>query len=581
MENFTKWFSLRLFSFRLYRQRRAGKGCSRALTLFLPLLLLLSLLLANPLSARRLALVIGVNYKGNEAGIPPLEVCEKDAKLIERELKRKGKFDSVAVLLGRMVTAKNVGNRISRLTDRVKAEDTVVIYFSGHGTYQKDDSAPNGMRNFIIMYQRPHLPDNLLDKWVRRIKTKNLVWVFDSCYSGGIAAKGRRSRGSAPIPISRGELGRVIENGDADNYFGNRAIIGSSAANQTSIEVSGNINHGIFTYHFSRSLAEKNGDLNRDGTVTVLEAFEWTKPRVEQTARRYKHTQTPTISGNASGIAISGRRSPKPPKPTPLTPAPPPAAAPLPAAGTAVASPTQLAQPVTAAEPQTIAHSKRSSAQIYTTIFESTVAGPTPLDPRQQVERNRRGNRPRRLDLLLSGKRYPFQVTWISSSQLRREMGESIPLGVYSHRGRVYKNRVARIRVKNIPTGLYQVELKADGYPLIKERLGVEKIAKNNRLFVVASLAGYGTIRGKVFYKTFDRPLAGQKIWLPTIKETNQIHNMTSTKDGSFWFLNLLPGDDYYIRASFAENSPLDNKKLRVQANTVTNVDVVLSRKVL
>ena len=96
---------------------------------------------------------------------------------------------------------------------------------------------------------------------------------------------------------------------------------------------------------------------------------------------------------------------------------------------------------------------------------------------------------------------------------------------------------------------------------------------------MVASLSGYGTIRGKVFYKNFDTPMAGQTIWMPTVKQTNQVHKMKSTTDGSFWFLNLTQGSDYFIKASFLESLPLDNKYITVESGKTTKLDIVLNQR--
>ena len=541
-------------------------------------------LFADSLSARRLALLLATNYTGNQAGIPHLKLCERDARLIEKRLEKQGRFDKVEALLGKMVTAKNVGQKISWLAKTVKKSDTVMIYFSGHGTFQKDDAAPNGLRNFLLMYRRPHLPDNLLDKWVRKIKTKKLVWIFDCCYSGGIAGKGKRSRGSGPIPIARKQRGKVIENGDESLYFGNKAIIGSSSSNETAIEVGKPIEHGVFTYFFAKSLDPKKGDLNQDGTVTLLESFEWTKPRVAEMAKRYKHKQNPVIGGNASGIYIAGREIPKPPPqekiPKPSKPfSPPKEEVPKPALAKPEPSIMQPEDPVGAAEPPVIPHKKKGKVTLYTTIYKSTAAGPTPEDPNKIIARNKEPDKIRNISVSLSKHTYPIQIKWLTEKQLRIQSGEQIPLGVYSHRSKVYKNRAAKIIIKNVPTGVHEIVIKADGYPVITERLGVERDSKKNKLFITVSLFGYGTIRGKVFFRSFDRPLSGQNIYMPKITQTNQVHRMTSASDGSFWFLNLLPADDYFIKASFAEKLPLDNKKLTIKANTTTKVDVVLSRK--
>lgn len=545
---------------------------------------LLTLLFAAPLALgslsaqNRYGLIIGVNYKGNLAGIPPLDLCEADAQLMEQSLRSQGRFTEVKALLGRMVTAQNIENAINELAGKVGPNDTVALYFSGHGTYQRDASAPNGIRNSIVMFERPHLPDNVLNDWVKKIPTAKLVWIFDCCFSGGIANKGNRTtRGAGEVPINPGQPGRVIENGGEDFYFEDKAIVASSDANETSIEVRGNINHGVFTYFFSQGLRPSNGDLNRDGTVTLLEAFEWSKPRVAQEAKRYNHNQNPQISGQASGIFIAGNVTPTPPtpqpQPQPVTPPNPPEP---PQPGP---TPPDLPDPVTPDEPQPVPSNITGAVTIYTTILRSIAAGPTPTDPMTLILRNRRGNSDRNIAVKFSGQTVDAKITWLNEAQLRARTGEQIPLGFYSHQGRRINNQVAMIEVARVPTGVHEIEIQADGYPILTERLGVERSAQNNRLFVVASLSGFGTIRGKVFLKNFETPLAGQEIWMPVVNSTNQVHKMRSVADGSFWFLNLPPNSNYFIKASFLESTALDDKMLTVEEGKTTTVDVVLTQR--
>lgn len=398
-------------------------------------------MLAGPLAAQgRLALIVGSNYKGNSAGIPPLDLCEADANLMKETLETHGGFKHVEVLLGQMVTSSRVEKAIDALSSKAGAKDTVVLYFSGHGTYQRDSSAPNGLRNYIVMYDRPHVPDDVLNTWVGKIKTPKLVWIFDCCYSGGIAKKGKKSRGQGDVPIDDDQKGKVIENGK-DIYFEDKAIMASSDANETSIEVRGGINHGIFTYYLAQGLQPRNGDLNKDGTVTALEAFEWTKTRVINKAKEFNHRQTPQISGHASGILIAGKTDPKPPEPEPVKPEPEPVTPdpePQPEPGP---TPPDVEDPVTPDEPDVVEHDEKSKAVIVTTIYKSMQAGPTPMDPVQILARRKRGNDDRRIQVRVSGNEYDTKISWLDERQLKARTGETIPLGWYTFKGKKYKNR--------------------------------------------------------------------------------------------------------------------------------------------
>lgn len=543
-------------------------------------------LAVSPVFGERIGLVIGSNYTGNQAGIPPLELTETDARLMEDTLKQKGTFDSVKVLLAREVTASNVKKEIDGIAAKAGKDDTVVVYFSGHGTMQQDSSAPNGYRNYLIMFNRPHLSDEMLDGWLSEIDSPKTVLIMDACFSGGIADRGRKGVGDVPIPA--GQAGVVLEN-QSSAMFTERVIVASSAANETSVEVHGTINHGLFTYYFSQGMDPKNGDMNRDKSVTILEAFEWSKKRVTNMAMRLKKRQNPQVAGRAAGVVVTGRE-PEPPKveevaqaPTtsqPTFPPPVPAQA-EPVQETPANEPVQVVQvtqaPVTTQEPppQTGTGAVTGNYTIITTIYRSMLAGPAPMDPAEKLRRMKAGDRDRNIRVALSGKEIPARVEWVDEKGLATISGETIPLGNYSSHGRLKKNQVAVIHLNGVPAGVQAMAISAEGYPILTDRVAVEK-GDEGKLMIVASLSGYGSIQGKVFHKNFDTPLAGQSIWMPTVEAPNVIHKVVSQSDGSFWFLNLPPGEHYYIKPSFAEETPLDNKQLEVKDGQVTTVDVVL-----
>lgn len=543
-------------------------------TIVLCIMLCLS---GGALQAKRFALVIGSNYQGNAAGIPELELCERDADLMQQTLKAQGSYDSATVLLGRMVTASRVQAALQDVAKNAGPTDVVTIYFSGHGVFQRDASAPNGLRNYIVMFDRPHVSDKELNEWLKGIRTPNVTLILDCCFSGGIAKKGRRGIGDVPVSDNSG--GTVIQDGDDNFYFQNKAIIASSDANETSIEVRGAINHGVFTYFFAQGLVPANGDLNKDGTVTALEAFEWSAKRVAAEAAKYNnHQQHPQISGNAKGIFLAGRErpapTPVPPEPNkpevePNKPEPPPVVTPNEPAPPNVEPPPNP-NPVTAGQ-----------VQLATTILRSNLSLPQTGNPEFTLRQSRGIEQDRKIKVRFSGKEYPATVMWVDSNGLKAATGLSVPLGTYTV-GRngtptVVPNQVAIINVTGVPAGVHEVQIDVDDYAPIKETVGVEQGLPVKK-FIVASVRGTGTIRGRVFLKNFEQPLPGQTIWMPTVTATNQVHRMKSQEDGSFWFMNLPPGKYYEIKASFEENIKLDNQRITVRDGATTELDIVLTR---
>lgn len=525
----------------------------------------------------RYALIIGTNYQGNPAGIPPLELCEKDAKYLDSQVRKVGGFRDVNVLLGRQVTKANIEAAFKELASKVKKDDVVFIYFSGHGSKERDVNSPTGTRNYLVCFNRPHLYDHELDKLLSQIQSPKTVVVLDCCYSGGISKKGKATRGTGGIPIPQG-LDGVVRQNHEDYLFQDKPIIASADSSQLAWEAGGNINHGIFTYNFGQAL--EKADLNKDEVITVLEAFFYAREGTIQMARKIGQEQTPQISGNASGVYLVGSNVPKPSKDA----TPPPKLEqkePLPESAPPVESPVTPPTKVTNDEPppQWIP-SNMGSIRIRTTILSERdlVSHRGQETPRELIEKNRRnqsrgpGQNPsnsnlRRVLVLLNGEPFPFQL----------ETKSSLVWGSYMSQGRIIPGNVYHILLSKVPAGVHQLKVLADDYPEFETAIGVIP-NKENEIDLVTSLKNFGAIQGRVFYKTLDNPIQNHPIFMPTIVSTRGVQKVNTDKDGYFYFTNLKPGN-YEIRASFAESLKLGNNIIQVKPGEVTKVDIILNVK--
>lgn len=509
---------------------------------------------------KRYGLIFGSNYTGNKAGIPELNLCEADATYLNDEIRRVGNFDEVKIVLGKDVTKDNIEKEIKALAKKAGDNDTVLLYFSGHGAFQRDASAKNGMRNLIICYDRPHLPDDELNKYLEKVKSPKTVFIFDCCFSGGIAKKGKATRGSADVPIPEGSDGTVKQDSE-DFFFQDKAIISSADDNQTAIEVGGSINHGIFTYNFGKALS--TADLNKDNVVTALEAFFKSREETVQMAKKFQHEQVPQISGNASGIFLSGKKNPEPPKP--VDPPKPPAPSVDPEPDPVKPDPVQPV--VTPQEPPVVPTNERGDLVLKTTIIQDRAYGLSDLPPDILIfaKKKRKGNR--NVKVYIDDQEFTSSVTASSSNfwgAVKRQ-GQLIPGNIYT------------ITLSKVPAGVHKITIKADDYPEIQETFAVLP-NKKNELPITVSMSGFGAIQGKVFYKTLDNPVINQPIFMPTISSVTGIQKLNTDSEGNFWFTNLKPGD-YEIKASFAEDLNLNNSMINVREGDVTKVDVILNVK--
>lgn len=538
---------------------------------------LVILLLSFPgllFSQERYGLIIGTNYKGNSAKIPELDLCERDAIYLQSQIKKVGNFKDIRVLLGAQVTKENVQKEINILASKAKVNDTVFLYFSGHGTYQRDARAPNGLRNYLVCYDRPHISDDELNNYLSKIKSPKTLFVLDCCYSGGIAKKGLSTRGASPVPIPEGADGIVKQNAE-DYYFQNKAVISSADDNQTAIEVGGKINHGVFTYNFGRAL--ESADLNGDKVITALEAFFVTRDETVKMARRFNHDQVPQISGNASGIFLTGKPAPAPPQ-TPVKPPtnvaqplPPSQTTPTPTPSNPVQTPVSPPAIVTPAEPPAPPIAKTGNILIKTTIIKarelSSNRGMNPYDLLKKRDKKEPGSENRRIKVLVDGEEYPSDLLTVKSNIW----------GASMNMGRLVPGEVYHIRIKGISTGVHKVQVIADEYPEFETAVGVLP-NRDNIIDVTSSISGYGAIQGRVFYKTLDNPVSNQPIYMPTIVSTRGVQKVFTDKDGNFNFTNLKAGT-YEIRASFAETLNLENSMIVVKPGEVSKVDIILNVK--
>lgn len=499
------------------------------------------LMAAPALAGQKYAVIFGTNYKG-DSPISDLDLCEKDAEKMKSEILKTGNFkkENLRVFLGSMVTRKNMEDNIKGwLGSRVKKGDQVFIYFSGHGTTRRDPNAKNGMRNYLVMYNRPHVTDDELNSWLKKVKTEKTVFIIDCCFSGGIAKKGAATRGNGNIPIPEGQNSVVIQNAE-DVYFQNKVVIAASDANETAIELGGSINHGVFTYYFSEAM--NKADLNNDKNVTALEAFFSSKKKIMKTAKRVNHKQTPQISGNASGFYFRGGPAvtPTPAKPepnnNPVAPVTPVVVNPAPVAPVVppnVKPPSPAKPPVTNDEPVNPSNKARGALLLKTTITK-------------KYGKN--------IEVYVGKKKMRSSLQWKKDPDWKY---------------------IANIRVKNIPTGVHNVTIKSQSYPdtvlktaIEKNDITVESIAMSRK--------GKASLIGNVWNGNFESPVSKVKVFIKPPPNFKQPH-VTTDKNGQFKITEMRPGKyKLMVVGKLGLYTKTEYKDIRVEKDEVSTADIVL-----
>ena len=253
----------------------------------------------KPVQGQKWAVVIGIsNYSDTQ--IPSLRYAASDAQSLYDWLlsKKGGKYAParVKLLLDNQATGKSIKNALFTWLGQALAEDTVIVFFAGHGSPQSPDY-PNNLFLLPFDVNYDDVATTGFPMWdietalKRFIKAKKVVVIADACHSGGVGQSfdiARRGDRSVKInPISSG-LQNLSKIGDGV------AVISASDDKQFSQESqSWGGGHGVFTYFLLKGL-NGDADYNRDGQVTLGELIPYLS---EQVRRETRNAQSPTVAG--------------------------------------------------------------------------------------------------------------------------------------------------------------------------------------------------------------------------------------------------------------------------------------------
>jgi hypothetical protein len=156
---------------------------------------------------RKLALLVGVDCYPNFPPKNQLRSCANDARLMAHVLRERFGFaeEGLRLLLDKSATQEGVLAALRDLQAEVRAGDSVVFYFSGHGsqTKDRDGDEPGGEDQTFVPHdsgRREHpnrdIEDDVIYDWVLRVSevTPDLTVIADTCFSGTVA------RAASPRP---------------------------------------------------------------------------------------------------------------------------------------------------------------------------------------------------------------------------------------------------------------------------------------------------------------------------------------------------------------------------------------------
>lgn len=256
-------------------------------------------------------LAIGINRYDSQNQEHDLKFAVDDVREIADEVQKRQSMlnqyskTEITKLSDEQATKTNIQTALNRLADdsftlpsdltdevrgelqkihRLRPEDALLIYYSGHGTAQGDrfyliphdgfpkDSSEKTAR--IEMLKRQSISDLELETALENVQAGQILMVLDTCNSGAIEGEEKRrgpmnSRGLAQLAYEKGMF-----------------ILTASRSYQSATEAAriGNrtVNHGLLTFALLDALDSSTADKNRNGAVSESEWFSYAVDKVPQ-----------------------------------------------------------------------------------------------------------------------------------------------------------------------------------------------------------------------------------------------------------------------------------------------------------
>jgi Caspase domain/Domain of unknown function (DUF4384) len=276
-------------------RHKARHSQSLCYALFVLLVLTVQPLQAQPNAlqasekASRHALIIAIGKYANPQ-VTPLLGTRHDVESAKKMAASMGvPASSMAVLLDNAATAPAIKSELSKLSAKTKAGDRVFIYFSGHGTRFKDESA-GGCVEALLAHDGGILTNNDMAELLKpmsELADKILVF-YDACHSGGVlTASPFRARALGPdlppltakftpgsdvscnVPVNIKTRNLTVEAVKKGTLPTDIVHISSSAHNEASFdEANGG---GLATQYFRDCMLGEAKDLDRSGAIGIDE----------------------------------------------------------------------------------------------------------------------------------------------------------------------------------------------------------------------------------------------------------------------------------------------------------------------
>ena len=240
-----------------------------------------------PANTSRHGLVIGIEtYENRKLS---LKYVRRDAEAIYQVMVSPecGLFpeQNVQLLLDDAATQSGIRRAFSKLIRDANTDDTVWIFYAGHGGKEGDETYWVTHDADIHDLFGTALPRRDIAHFLNRISSKRVVTFLDCCHAEATVDAGARDALTAEEAFAafQGE---------------GRLTVCSCEGDQKSVELADH-QHGAFTYYLVEGLkgaADKAGQ----GVVLADDLWQYLEGRVTDAARKARNPQTPRLISNVS-----------------------------------------------------------------------------------------------------------------------------------------------------------------------------------------------------------------------------------------------------------------------------------------
>lgn len=233
--------------------------------------------------------VLGVGVSKYASGkISPIPYAAHDAADFFNNLRREGKAPKAysTLLLNGMGAKKDILNNLAALSKHTRDSDTLVFYFSGYGAALSSGKS-------VEYYLIPHdvLPGRIpetavslreIGNIVKKSKAGEVIVILETSFGSNNAGKSLKAS-------------NIVNQKAITDMLGNRTAVFSACQGNQPANIFQELKNGLFTYFIMESL--KKGDSNKDGLVTMKEAFMYTREKVKATSQFRGRIQEPHWEG--------------------------------------------------------------------------------------------------------------------------------------------------------------------------------------------------------------------------------------------------------------------------------------------